>query len=105
MILATDSCIYRMLDVLFSFLCCPYLVHTPLEVIMAPPSFGPPGYSIPKRYRNRTPPPDGADTNTRPYMILFSYLLGCCFVVILIVRQLLQKHLVLTKARTAQVPP
>ncbi|KAJ4371549.1 hypothetical protein N0V83_004768 [Neocucurbitaria cava] len=42
---------------------------------MAPPGFSPPGYSIPQRYQHREAPPAGVDTNTRPYFILFSYLI------------------------------
>jgi hypothetical protein len=72
---------------------------------MAPPSFGPPGYSIPQRYMNRTPPPEGADTNTRPYLIFFSYMLTCFGVSVLIIRRIIKKNAVLKKSTTASLPP
>lgn len=72
---------------------------------MAPPSFGPPGYSIPQRYMNRTPPPDGADTNTRPYLIFFSYMSTCFGVAVFIIQRILKKHAVLKKSTPASPPP
>jgi hypothetical protein len=72
---------------------------------MAPPSFGPPGYTIPQRYMNRTPPPDGADTNTRPYLIFFSYMLTCFGVSVFIIQRILKKHSGLKKSTTANPPP
>ncbi|KAH7396589.1 hypothetical protein DE146DRAFT_657182 [Phaeosphaeria sp. MPI-PUGE-AT-0046c] len=72
---------------------------------MAPPSFGPPGYSIPQRYMNRTPPPDGADTNTRPYLIFFSYMSTCFGVAVFIIQRIFKKHAVLKKSTTVSVPP
>jgi hypothetical protein len=72
---------------------------------MAPPSFGPPGYTIPQRFMNRTPPPDGADTNTRPYMIFFSYMLTCFGVSVFIIQRIVKKHWGLKKSTTANLPP
>jgi hypothetical protein len=72
---------------------------------MAPPSFGPPGYNIPRRYMNRTPPPDGADTNTRPYLIFFSYMLTCFGVSVFIIQRIAKKHSSLRKSSTAKPPP
>jgi hypothetical protein len=72
---------------------------------MAPPSFGPPGYAIPQRYMNRTPPPDGADTNTRPYLIFFSYMLTCLGVAVFIIQRIVKKNNVLKKSTAAISPP
>ncbi|KAF2036730.1 hypothetical protein EK21DRAFT_52058 [Setomelanomma holmii] len=72
---------------------------------MVPPSFGPPGYAIPQRYMNRTPPPEGADTNTRPYLIFFSYLTTCFGVSVFIILGILKKYTVLKKSTTASPPP
>jgi hypothetical protein len=72
---------------------------------MAPPSFGPPGYTIPQRFMNRTPPPDGADTNTRPYLIFFSYMLTCFGVSVFIIQRIAKKHWRLKKSTTANPPP
>ncbi|PVH95084.1 hypothetical protein DM02DRAFT_691659 [Periconia macrospinosa] len=44
---------------------------------MAPPGFAPPSYShdrIPTRFVTKEAPPPGADTNTRAYLIFFSFL-------------------------------
>ena len=72
---------------------------------MAPPSYGPPGYSIPQRYMNREPPPEGADTNTRPYLIFFSYMLTCASVSVFIISRIFKKYAVLKKSTTAAPPP
>ncbi|OAL52269.1 hypothetical protein IQ07DRAFT_678291 [Pyrenochaeta sp. DS3sAY3a] len=72
---------------------------------MAPPSFGPPGYAVPQRYMHKEPPPDGADTNTRPYLIFFSYLGTCFSVAVFIVLRLLKRSIVLQKSTTAKLPP
>lgn len=72
---------------------------------MAPPSYGPPGYSIPQRFMNRKPPPEGADTNTRPYVIFFSYMLTCFSVAVYIIVKITQKHAVLKKSTVNQLPP
>lgn len=72
---------------------------------MAPPGFGPPGYSIPQRYQHREAPPAGVDTNTQPYFILFSYLTTCFCVAAFIVLKLLKRYSVLQKSTTAQPPP
>lgn len=72
---------------------------------MAPPGFGPPGYSIPNRYMHREPPPDGADTNTRPYLIFFSYMTTCFVVAVFIILKLLKRSSVLQKSTTAKLPP
>ncbi|KAF1845439.1 uncharacterized protein K460DRAFT_355260 [Cucurbitaria berberidis CBS 394.84] len=72
---------------------------------MAPPGFGPPGYSIPQRYRHREAPPQGADTNTRPYLIFFSYLGTCVSVTVFIILKILKRYSVLQKSTTAQPPP
>ncbi|EAT86138.2 hypothetical protein SNOG_06307 [Parastagonospora nodorum SN15] len=72
---------------------------------MAPPSFGPPGYTIPQRYMNRTPPPDGADTNTRPYLIFFSYMLTCFSVSVFIIQRIVKKNTVLKKSTILTPPP
>lgn len=71
---------------------------------MAPPGFGPPGYSVPQRYMHREPPPEGSDTNTRPYAIFFSYLLTCLSVAVLIILRLFKRANVLQKSTTAQLP-
>ena len=72
---------------------------------MAPLRFGPPGYSIPQRHMHREPPPEGSDTNTRPYVIFFSYLLTCFGVAVFIILKLIQRASVLQKLTTAQPPP
>ncbi|KAF1944776.1 hypothetical protein EJ02DRAFT_442343 [Clathrospora elynae] len=72
---------------------------------MAPPGFGPPGYSVPQRYMHREPPPKGADTNTRPYVIFFSYLATCFSVAVFIILKLTKRYNVLAKSATAQLPP
>jgi hypothetical protein len=72
---------------------------------MAPPSFGPPGYAIPQRYMNRTPPPEGADTNTRPYLIFFSYMFTCLGVSVFIIQRIVKKYTGLKKSTTASPPP
>ncbi|KAF1911218.1 hypothetical protein BDU57DRAFT_524986 [Ampelomyces quisqualis] len=72
---------------------------------MAPPNFGPPDYSIPQRYMNRTPPPEGADTNTRAYLIFFSYMLTCFGISVFIIQRILKKNAVLQKSTTASQPP
>jgi hypothetical protein len=72
---------------------------------MAPRSFGPPGYAIPQRYVNRTPPPDGADTNTRPYLIFFSYILTCLGVSVFIIQRIVKKNAALQKSATSSPPP
>lgn len=72
---------------------------------MAPRSFGPPGYSIPQRYMNRTPPPDGADTNTRPYLIFFTFISTCFGVSVFVIRNISKKHAVLKKSTAVDPPP
>ncbi|KAH8730854.1 hypothetical protein GQ44DRAFT_746728 [Phaeosphaeriaceae sp. PMI808] len=72
---------------------------------MAPPGFGPPGYTIPQRYMNRTPPPEGTDTNTRPYLIFFSYLLTCLSISIFLVQRILKKYSILKKSATTDTLP
>ncbi|KAI4658135.1 uncharacterized protein J4E79_007116 [Alternaria viburni] len=72
---------------------------------MAPPGFGPPGYSVPHRSMHREPPPEGSDTNTRPYAIFFSYLLTCFSVAVFIILRLVKRASVLRKSTTAQLPP
>ncbi|KAF1834342.1 hypothetical protein BDW02DRAFT_525568 [Decorospora gaudefroyi] len=73
---------------------------------MAPPArYGPPAYSIPQRYMHREPPPEGADSNTRPYIIFFSYLLTCFLVTIFILLKLIRRASVLQKSTTARLPP
>ncbi|KAF2844879.1 hypothetical protein T440DRAFT_435721 [Plenodomus tracheiphilus IPT5] len=72
---------------------------------MAPPGFSPPGYSVPQRYMHREPPPEGADTNTRPYFIFFGYLATCFGVAVFIILKLLKRVHVLQKSTTAQLPP
>ncbi|KAH3918919.1 hypothetical protein HBH56_026400 [Parastagonospora nodorum] len=67
--------------------------------------FGPPGYTIPQRYMNRTPPPDGADTNTRPYLIFFSYMLTCFSVSVFIIQRIVKKNTVLKKSTILTPPP
>jgi hypothetical protein len=72
---------------------------------MAPPGFGPPGYSVPQRYMHREPPPEGSDTNTRPYVIFFSYLLTCLAVAVFIMLKLIKRAGVLQNSTAAQPPP
>ncbi|KAH9862605.1 hypothetical protein IAQ61_010023 [Plenodomus lingam] len=72
---------------------------------MAPPGFSPPGYSMPQRDVHRGPPPEGADTNTRPYLIFFGYLAACFGVAVFIILRLLKRAYVLQKSTTAHLPP
>ncbi|KAI8935191.1 hypothetical protein NX059_007782 [Plenodomus lindquistii] len=72
---------------------------------MAPPGFSPPGYSVPQRYMHREPPPEGADTNTRPYLIFFGYLATCLGVAVFIILRLLKRAFVLHKSTAARLPP
>jgi hypothetical protein len=72
---------------------------------MAPPSFGPPDHPIPQRYMNRTPPPEGADTNTQPYVIFISYMLTCLLTTVFIVAKLLQKNAIRKKLTTSSPSP
>lgn len=75
---------------------------------MPPPGAIPPGYSydhIPQSFMNRKPAPEGADTNTRAYLIFFSYLGLCVSLTVLIVQKLLKSYLVLSKSATARPPP
>jgi len=53
---------------------------------------------------HREPPPEGSDTNTRPYAIFFSYLLTCLSVAVLIILRLFKRANVLQKSTTAQLP-
>ncbi|KAF2830771.1 hypothetical protein CC86DRAFT_343779 [Ophiobolus disseminans] len=54
---------------------------------------------------NREPPPEGADTNTRPYLIFFSYMLTCFLVSVFIIAKIFKKYAVLKKSTTASPPP
>lgn len=72
---------------------------------MAPPGFGPPGYSVPQRFMHREPPPEGADTNTRPCLIFFGYLAICLGVATLTILRLLKRFIVLEQSAAAQLPP
>jgi hypothetical protein len=72
---------------------------------MAPPRFGPPGSAIPQRYMKRTAPPNGADTNKRPYVVFFSYMLTCFLVSVYIILGIYKKYTVLKKSTTASLPP
>ncbi|KAF2749673.1 hypothetical protein M011DRAFT_438904 [Sporormia fimetaria CBS 119925] len=54
---------------------------------------------------NKRPVPAGADTNTRPYAIFFSYLAACLFLTLYVVRKLLRNYVVLSKSTTARPPP
>lgn len=54
---------------------------------------------------HREPPPDGADTNTRPYLIFFSYLTTCFLVAVFIILKLRKRSSVLQKSTTARPPP
>lgn len=67
---------------------------------MAPPGFGPPGSSIPPRYRQREPSPDGSDTNTRPCIIFLGYLTTCIFVAALVVSRAARSYNALTIRQT-----
>jgi len=54
---------------------------------------------------HREPPPDGADTNTRPYLIFFSYMLTCLLVSVFIFQRIFKTHAALKKSTTANQPP
>jgi hypothetical protein len=80
----------------------------PLLVLMAPPGAIPPGYSyegIPQSYMARRPVPEGEDSNTRAYVIFFSYLALCASLTIFIIQRLLKSYAVLSKSTTARKPP
>lgn len=74
---------------------------------MAPPAPAPPSYlhqNIPTRYLHKEPPPPGTDTNTRAYLIFFSYLGTCFSLAVFIIYKLTQSHARLLKSTTAQLP-
>lgn len=70
---------------------------------MSPPEFGP-DYSVPQRIMRREAPPEGSDSNTRPYVIFVSYMLTCISVAVFIVWKLIQRANVL-RGLTTQLPP
>ncbi|KAF2659949.1 hypothetical protein K491DRAFT_712240 [Lophiostoma macrostomum CBS 122681] len=76
---------------------------------MAPPGGIPQGYSqsdhIPPKFMEKNPPPEGADTNTRAYLIFFGYLGLCASLTIVIVQRLLKSYRILYKSTTARPPP
>ncbi|KAJ4295351.1 hypothetical protein N0V90_007363 [Kalmusia sp. IMI 367209] len=74
---------------------------------MAPPGFAPPSYAhdnIPTRYMHKDPPPPGTDTNSRAYLIFFSYLGLCVSLSVFIIYRLIQNYNVLSKSTTARLP-
>ncbi|KAF2739622.1 hypothetical protein EJ04DRAFT_508509 [Polyplosphaeria fusca] len=75
---------------------------------MAPPGAIPPGYAyqgIPQSFMARKPVPEGEDTNTRAYVIFFSYLTLCVSLTVFILQRLLKSYAVLSKSTTARTPP
>lgn len=73
---------------------------------MAPPGYTvPDGYSIPHRYMNLEPPPEGADTNTRAYIIFFSYLASCLALAILVILRIVARYNTLKQPGPAKLPP
>ena len=53
---------------------------------------------------NKRPVPAGADTNTRPYAIFFSYLGLCFLLTVYVVQKLTKNYTVLSKSRSARPP-
>lgn len=75
---------------------------------MAPPGYVPPSLvheSIPQRYMHKDPPPPGADTNNRAYIIFFSYLGLCALLTTFIIFRLVRNYIVLSESVTRRVPP
>lgn len=54
---------------------------------------------------NRKPLPEGADSNTRPYIIFFSYLATCFAVAVFIILKLARRYSALKQSGVANLPP
>ncbi|KAL6708968.1 hypothetical protein ACN47E_002095 [Coniothyrium glycines] len=54
---------------------------------------------------HREPPPEGADNNTRPFVIFFGYLATCLGLAVFIVSRLFKKSLQPPKSSVALLPP